>query len=108
IPLTQDLFYLSSDVSPEELARVMRAADISGIASVQAQVLPFTQLPDVNTARQLQVRLQNITPHPASGIVSVEAPKGWKLEHGAQQFVLQPGQWRVYSFAVAEAKTFYT
>ena len=85
----------------------MRAADISGMASVQPQVLPLTQLPGEGNARQLQVRLQNVTPHACSGIVSLDAPKGWKLEHDAQQFVLQPGQWRVYTFAVAEAKAFY-
>jgi hypothetical protein len=108
IPLTRNLYYLSVNKSPEDLARAMRAADISGMASVRAQVLPFTQLPDGANARQIQVRLQNITPHPCSGIVSLDAPKGWKLENNTQQFVLQPGQWRIYPFAVTEAKAFYS
>lgn len=108
IPLTNDLYYVSVNNSPEALARALRAAAIDGMASVRAQVLPMTQISAGGTARQLQVRLQNITPHACSGIVSLDAPEGWKLEHNAQQFVLQPGQWRVYDFAVAEAKAFYS
>lgn len=108
IPLRHSLYYLQANVSPEALAHALRAAAIDGIASVQAQVLPLTQLTDGNDARQIQVRLQNITPHACSGIVSLEAPAGWKLANDSQQFVLQPSQWQMYNFDVTQARSNYS
>src|SRR5690606_21876222 len=49
-PLNDNLYYITVDNSPEEVGRALRAANISGMASVRAQVLPFTQLPNDGTA----------------------------------------------------------
>jgi hypothetical protein len=108
IPLSHELYYLQADVSPEKLAHVLRAAAINGMASVRAQVLPLTELTDGNNARQIQVRLQNITPHTCSGIVNLDAPSGWKLATDSHQFVLQPGQWQIYNFDVTQARSNYS
>ncbi|MEO6908285.1 MAG: hypothetical protein ABI210_10380 [Abditibacteriaceae bacterium] len=108
IPLCNALYYLQANVSPDVLARALRAASIDGMASVRAQILPLTQLPDGNDARQLRVRLQNIMPHSCSGIVSLDAPDGWKLASDSQQFVLQPGESHVYGFAVTQARENYS
>jgi len=108
IPLRHQLYYLQADVTPEAMAHALRAAAVTGMAAVRAQVLPLTQLTDGNNARQIQVRLQNITPHACSGIVSLTAPEGWKLANDSQQFVLQPGQWQIYNFDVTQAQPNYS
>jgi hypothetical protein len=38
----------------------------------------------------------------------VEAPAGWKLASDSQQFVLQPGQWQMYNFAVVQTRSNYS
>lgn len=111
VPLTAQPYYVQAAVSPAELARALRAADIKSIPPVRAQLLPLTtptgSKEDVALARELQVRLQNITPHTCSGVVTLNPPADWELQHASQQFVLKPGQWRVYSFKVDEARQNY-
>jgi hypothetical protein len=108
IPLTHDFYYVQADVPPQTLARALRAAAINGMPPVRAQVLPLTQPVSGNSAGPIRVLLQNITPHPCSGVVDVSAPENWTLDRASQQFVLQPGQWRVYQFKVNEAKQSYS
>jgi len=107
VPLTHIPYYVRIKGTPPTLGKAMRSAAIKGISSVRVQVLPVTEQVTGNDNNVLRVRLQNITPHPCSGVVAVEAPKGWEVPKASQQFVLKPGKWRVYEFPVQRAKQSY-
>jgi hypothetical protein len=121
IPLGANPIYLTSAARPEAMLRVLREGTASDVRPLAAQVLPLTQViatapeknpdgkktdgkmaPPVKTL--VRVRLQNIGIRALSGTLEINPPPSWKLTSSTQSFNLEPGQSRIYTFAVEQTK----
>ncbi|MBV9867750.1 MAG: hypothetical protein JO316_20555 [Abitibacteriaceae bacterium] len=133
ISISSTPVYLVSSQTPENLNRALHTAKVEGLRPLVAQILPLTQrlrpassialvrtttatgqgtkAKTANTSKSiannsrpsLRVRLQNILIQPVSGYLRVTPPHGWTLIADTMRYQLQPGEARIYQFAVAQS-----
>ncbi len=117
LPLSSQPVFVTSNASPEALARGLREGFVSGIEPLAAQMLPIEQpiefegemKPKDNkftpsSKLALRVRLHNTGVGSVTGTLKLNPPPSWQLEVSSREFELKEGESRIYDFPVAQVK----
>lgn len=117
LPLSSQPVFVTSNSTPEALARGLREGFVTGIDPLAAQLLPLEQpieydgemkpkdnkfAPSAKLA--LRVRLHNTGIGSVSGTLKLNPPPSWQLEVSSREFELKEGESRIYDFPVSQVK----
>ena len=117
LPLSSQPVFVTSNSTPEAMARGLREGFVTGIDPLSAQLLPLEQPIEYGGEMKpkdnkfapsnklaLRVRLHNTGVGSVSGTLKLNPPPSWQLEVSSREFELKEGESRIYDFPVSLVK----